>query len=368
MVENGKIEAKQFMKLVILYTIGSSVLLLPPFLAEKAKQDAWIASIISVCIALILVWIYKTLGSLFPNMSLVEYSQKILGKWLGKITSVLVFIYALLLTALTLREIGDFVVTLILPETPIESILILFISVVIIGVRYGLENIARTSELFFPWVLFLFLIFFLFLVPEIEIQKIQPILAKGIKPILGATFFQIGFPFLELVLLLMIFPYVNRTREAGKAFITGTLIGGIILVLITFLSVSILGAESTANEIYSTFSMAEKINIADFIQRMELILTGIWFLIIFLKLSICYYVSVLVLAQTIQISDYRPLTLPLGLILVILSLVISPNISYYHTFISDIWTPYSLMFGLILPLLLLVVTKVKTKIYGPKWN
>lgn len=99
MQENGKIESRQFMILVTLFSVGS-FLLLPKFIVEEAKQDAWISVIVLVGLGLLLAWLYKTLGGLFPNMTLVEYSEKILGRWIGKITSFLFFTYSLILCAI----------------------------------------------------------------------------------------------------------------------------------------------------------------------------------------------------------------------------------------------------------------------------
>jgi spore germination protein KB len=122
-----------------------------------------------------------------------------------------------------------------------------------------------------------------------------------------------------------------------------------------------LGAEATANEHFPGYILAQKINIGEFIQRIEALMAGLWIITIFFKLQICYYVSTLVLSQTLEMRDFRPLTLPIAMILVVLSLAITPDINYLVNFIAYIWTPYSLVFGLCMPLFLFVMAKVKLK-------
>lgn len=363
MLEKGKIGVRQFTVLVMIFTIGSSILVAPAGLASVAKQDAWIAAILGVGMSMFFVWLYNTLGKQFPNRTLAEYSEQILGKWVGKTVSLLFVSYFFILAALLLREIGDFMTTQIIPETPIQSIHIIFLGIVIMGTRIGLEPLSRASEIFFPWIIGLLFFLMIALTPEIDFRKMEPILEEGMKPVLRATFPFLGLPFLELVVFLMIFPYVNRTKEAGKAFFIGTLIGGIILILITMLTIFVLGPDFAARQMYPSYVLAKKINIADFLQRMEVIMAGIWFLTIFFKLTICFYASALGLAQTLKLRDYRILTFPLGMILVVLSLVASPHIVYFHTFIKEIWTPYSLTYGLFFPLILLGVTVIRKK-YG----
>jgi spore germination protein KB len=252
------------------------------------------------------------------------------------------------------------------PETPIAAIHIVYLCIVVIGVRYGISNIARTSDLFSPWIFSLFFIFFLLLIPKFEWKHIQPILAKGVTPVLQSSIPYIGFPFLELVLLLMIFPSVENPKKAGKAFFTGTLIGGLVLFTITLISILVLGAESTASNIYASFELAKKIEIGEFIQRVEVIIALIWFITIFFKLIICFYITVLCLSQTFNLSDYQPLTLPMAMLLLPLSIIISPNISYLISFDTTVWPLYALTFGLILPSLLLGWAFIKKKIFNER--
>lgn len=82
----------------------------------------------------------------------------------------------------------------------------------------------------------------------------------------------------------------------------------------------------------------------------------IWFMTIFFKLTVCFYASALSIAQVFRTASYRPLVLPLGMIMVILSLVVYPNIVYFREFASKIWTSYAMVFGLVLPLVLLLAS------------
>lgn len=49
-----------------------------------------------------------------------------------------------------LQEIGTFVTIQMMPETPIEAIIILFGVIVALGSRLGLEVLTRSTELMFP--------------------------------------------------------------------------------------------------------------------------------------------------------------------------------------------------------------------------
>ncbi len=72
------------MVLVILFTIGTSILTMPSGLASVAKQDGWIAAIIGVGVGLLNIWLYIKLFQQFPSMTLVQLNEKLLGNGLVK--------------------------------------------------------------------------------------------------------------------------------------------------------------------------------------------------------------------------------------------------------------------------------------------
>jgi spore germination protein KB len=67
---------------------------------------------------------------------------------------------------------------------------------------------------------------FILIIPELNLENIQPFLGEGIKSIIKGTYHNFGLPFLELIIFLMITPYVNEKAKTTKAYYRRTLIGG----------------------------------------------------------------------------------------------------------------------------------------------
>ncbi|MDN3019652.1 endospore germination permease [Paenibacillus sp. BSR1-1] len=360
MLENGKISPHQYTIMIAFFIVGGSILYTPSGLVHSAKQDAWMANIIVVGLGLILVSLFNLLGSRFPTMNLTEYSERILGKWLGKLLSFLYFIYFFLSLAVFIRQIGDFVIIQILPDTPILPLHILLIGIMIMGVLYGIETFSRAIEIFFPIIFLLLLIFIISIFPMIEFQQLQPILANGTKPIISAAVKSVGTPYLQLVLFLMVFPAVNQTTKAKKSFLLGTFIGGTVLTVVTLLSILCLGTYFSENMEFVAYALALKINIGGFWQRIEAVMAFIWFISIYIKITLYFYGSIICMGQILELKEYKCLTFPLGLITLVLSLIINKNIVESDKQ-AEWWTSFSLPFGLFFPLLLLIVSKIRKK-------
>ncbi|RBW67982.1 spore gernimation protein [Bacillus taeanensis] len=361
MFKNGKISVDQFRILVILFSIGTTILLVPGAFAKDAKQDAWIASILGLGIGLLLVFLYSALGQIYPKLTLFQLCERILGKWFGKTISFLFFSYFFITCPFLLRQIADFMTIQFMIETPVQAIMLIFMFVIIMGTRLGLESFARSAEIFFPWIILLLTFITLGNLNQIELKNIQPILEVDFKSLLRANNIYIGILFLELIIFLTLIPYVDKPEKAGRALLTGTFIAGLITTFITLLSIGVLGADFTARNIYPTYILAKKIDIGEFIQRFEAVLAIAWFLSIFYKLLICFYASTLGLIQIFNLKSNRPLIFPLGIITVVLSISMLPNTAYFRTFTAKTWLPFSLTIGFILPIFLLLAAKLRKK-------
>jgi spore germination protein KB len=160
---------------------------------------------------------------------------------------------------------------------------------------------------------------------------------------------------------LMIIPFMNRTDNVKKSFVTGGLMGGISLTIPLFYCLTVLGPDLTAANTFASFTVTKNINIGYFYQIIDVVIAGVAFICVYFKATLCFYASLLGLAQTFHLKDYRFLSYPRGMILIVFSIVAYPNSSYAASFFKVTWMPYAATFGLFLPLLLWVVAAVRKK-------
>ncbi|KAA9014903.1 GerAB/ArcD/ProY family transporter [Niallia endozanthoxylica] len=362
MLEKGKIDPNEFHVIVIAFTIGTAILHAPSLLAGTANQDAWIASALTLLFSLFFIYIYNQLVSLYPFMTFVEMNEKVLGKWIGKITAFLYLFYIFHILGGGYRGIGDFFTTQVMVETPIEIIIIMFVLTSLIGVRLGLEVICRSALIFFPWIMMLLLMLSLLLIPELKFENIQPIFGEGLKPIMNGLYTNLSLPYLQLAILLMITPFVTQEAKMRKTFYIGTIIGGMTLTILVMFSILILGTDTSARQSYAAYVLGKKISIGDFLERIEVIVTIIWILTIYFKLTICYYGLSLGLAQVLGLKSYKILAYPLGILIITFSIFMHSDVVHVSNYITKTLPPYSITICFFLPLLLLSVGKIRKNI------
>ena len=113
-MKNEVISERQGIILIIFFIIGTSFL---NGSGGQAKQDAWIAVIAAFSLSIILVLMYSRILSLFPGKDLFDILEIVMGKFIGKIISLLMIWFAFHDGSLILRSLSDFTNTVVFADT-----------------------------------------------------------------------------------------------------------------------------------------------------------------------------------------------------------------------------------------------------------
>lgn len=351
-----QISVRQFQILVILFTVGTSILITPAALATELKQNAWIAPLIAIGPGLLLVLLYNRLNQAAPGVTLFELCESILGKWIGRVVSLFAVVFFFLASAMVLFDVGRFMTTVIMPETPILFINLLFAILVVTAIRSGLNTFARMVELLFPLFVLFFLLIVVFLSPQIDFHKAQPFFVLEMNSLVYSILMVMSFTFMPLVVFqVVVAKSLNHSKSGRTGFYKAVLIGGGISVIIVSLTILVLGSNIASLQQFPVYYLAQKISVGKFLERVEAIVATMWLITTFVKMSIYFFASVSGLVHIARLKSERSVLLPMGFILVIISVDIFPNSVYEAKFNSTDWIVSISCVGVILPLFLLIV-------------
>jgi len=353
-----KINSRQLIIFTALFTIGTSLLVNPSQLSAIVKQDAWIASIVTCCLNLVYLLLYLILIKKYPKHNLIQMIEMILGKWVGKFVSWLYILFFTLLTIFLLKFLGEFMKTMILPSTPTWFVSITFVVVIMIGLRYGIETFARSTELFFPVVIIFLTVIIVSLFTFGDYSRLLPVGEFGARSIFLAGLKTSTFQ--EHICLLMTLSFFSAMgkRTAARSLLIGSMLGSFVLITFSVVTIIILGSYNTAHTLYPVFVVVKKISIGDFFQRIEILMIGVWFLAVFAKIYITYFASLIGITETLNIGSYKPLIIPLGVVLVVYANIVYPNSATLLEFGST-WLSVGLIFSFFIPLLLIIIDWIK---------
>lgn len=353
----------QLFWIIISFQSGNTLLLtITPNITE-AKQDAWIASIIAGVIGLFIVYISTKLSLLFPGQTIVQYSQVILGKWLGRLIIIPYFIQWYSVLGVILKEFGDFTVATLLPRTPIWIIMItmtlLLIYIIYMG---GIEGIGRCSELFGPLIVVFIILILLLITPVLDWSRILPIYADtGIASIFKGVLPPLSF-FGESCMLTMLIAFLKKPLEGPVRAILGLGVACFLLVVSCLFVILVFGPGLSAKMTHPFFDMVRFISVGGFIQNIDSVIALVWIISVFIKLSLYFFISCYGTAQWLNIKNWRTLIWFVASIILIQAWLY-PDITVSEVgYVNSFWIPFALPVNMIgIPLFLWIAASLRKK-------
>lgn len=365
MSEQGKISYKQIISLIIMTISPTAILYLPTLTYKEAKQDGWISILVVTIYALIVAYIITNLNMMFKGKTIIQYSEDIVGKYVGKVIGFLYCVLYLYLNATVIREFSELLAGPFMPETPLLFFTIGIILPSIFGVYKGIEVIARTAQIIFPIFIGAVIIIILLGVSDMDFNRLQPILAEGYKPVLKGASRQISW-FSQTIILTIITPFINIPKKTGKMTYIAIIIVSIMIILVNISIVSTFGEETELMN-YPFLSFARYISAIGFIERLDSIIMFLWIGGVFIKIVILHYCATISISQLFNVKDYRILSVPIGIILIILSSTIWGSLTEVKEKILLINIPFNATVQAGIPTVLIIIEKIKRRfIYHEK--
>lgn len=363
-MESGKISPVQLALLMNPAVSATVLLLVPSITAKHAHQDLWLSPILASLIGFFTVFIAYQLNKLFPNETIIQYSEHILGKVLGKLLGVIFLLFYLHITGIIVREYGEFVSGTSLFHTPMVVIIGTMVLVCSFAVRGGLEVMGRSAEIIVPVVILLYVLIFILLIKDLEVKNLFPVLEKGIKPsIMGSIVPQSWFS--EFILISFFLPYV-KTRKKGMQWAMISVLSVMVLMVLTNIMNLLLFGKLTASLTYPVMVAARYISIAEFLEHLESIVMAIWIGGTFIKITVFYYALVLGTAQWLKLSDYRPVVLPIGFLILLNGFWSAQSLQELSHFLATSAAFYFLSVQVVVPVILLVLAFIRDKVHKKK--
>nr|WP_229263661.1 GerAB/ArcD/ProY family transporter [Cohnella cholangitidis] len=109
MVEKGKISAAQLGLLFYAVSAYDGILFIPKITGKEAGRDLWLSPIWAHLLGLLFILAMLWLSRKFPKETIIQYSERLLGSWLGKAVGLAIVFYGINLTSVILREYGNFI-------------------------------------------------------------------------------------------------------------------------------------------------------------------------------------------------------------------------------------------------------------------
>jgi spore germination protein KB len=357
--QEGKIGVPEAVALATMFTGAELFSAYPSRMADLGQTAGWLVSLVSVLVGTLGTMILACLMANFPGRSIVEVSEEVLGSWLSLPVSLVFLLYFLILTAITLRQYAERILTAFLPVTPLEVIMGLILLGSLLACYLGLEAIGRSAVSLFPLIIGSVLLSLVLVYPYWNYNNLFPLLGSGPVKVLSRGAGESSL-FSHFLVLAVVYPQVQVGKRPIRLWLIVAALSASILVLGTLAASMVFPTPVLQENLYPMLQMARLVSFGRFIQRVELFFVFFWVLWVTFKVTLGLYASLTILTRTLKLPYHRPFLLPMAIIVFALGLVPSSFIAVLNIDHGLYWQ-WGWITGYAIPLLLLVVARLRGK-------
>ena len=350
-MEKSKVNSLQVLSLFIMIVGGPITGMNLTYIFNVAGVDSYMCPLIAAIMGIPLLFIFKYIFDYKPDLTLSEKITYIFGKYIGTIINILLIIMAVIFSITMYFNLSDFIVSQFLPETPTKIIGIVFgISIIYLNFK-GIETISRVGLILFILTFILFLITEFGLYQTFDLSNIKPFLEFGIdKPIRGAIY-MLCVNYFPIFLLLTI---PKKQITDGDKLVKGLAItygiSSILVFVIIFFMLGNLGIDLAKFYQYPEYIVLKRINLFNFLDRIENILS----LQRLLKMFVYLVVLVFFISNTIK-SHNKSKLIPSITVLIIFLLAhnLFKNNTEFNTFVVNYIALFRFLFFILIIIILI---------------
>lgn len=358
--KNQIISFRQLFLLTLAQLGGAAIIYLPGM--QEAGRNVWISNITASIVAYMVIYCHYLPLSHCPECSMTTVLVQYWGKFMGGIANLYYFLFFFILCCLIVADIHYFG-EMTMPETPGVVFIIFFLVPAVYAIKLGVEVFARLLDFLIPLLVVIYCLLFLLVLPKLEFENIQPILADGLKPMLAGAIPNMNFPYAQILPVAFYYKHCKTQSQGSDKFLMWVFAGILTAtVLLTFRAIASVAAFDEATLItlsYPPFSTIRLIEVGEVLERMDALLLAVFYGTTFLKFILTYYVICEIISDYFQAGEPKSFSLPVA----VLTGAAMPFLIPRFDIIFDTVVPYFYSFlpiFFLIPLLLYITIRIKS--------
>lgn len=302
-------------------------------IARVGKMDAWFSQVLPVGYAILVAFAFAELTRAFPGKNLFEILFMVCGKWVGGGINFILLAYVWLILILDIKGASEFLHAALLPRTPLEIILLVFVLLIMYYGRTSLEVVTRVNEIYFPAVVMMLLTLYFLLGNEYSLERLEPILSTSINGILASNLLSIGV-YGDIFLFGAFLHASSHPVLTFAAMKHGVMIVGFSVTLLLLILLGVMGYTISSRLNYPIFTLVQQIHVTDFLDRVEIVLLSLWFPAYTIKVIVAYLALLVGIGSYGGQKQYTDYNSPCGWFLVVTALLSFPRIDDLNVFVN----------------------------------
>ncbi|HEY8350227.1 MAG TPA: GerAB/ArcD/ProY family transporter [Clostridia bacterium] len=359
--DDKKISMRQAAFLFMTVTFTPAIRLIPGYATQKARQAAWLSPIFTAVLMVLLVQVWQVLYRKYKDKSLMDIYRDIAGPAAGTVILVFYLLWYMVLAALYIRYFAMRLLGAIYPNTDISIFIISMLVVVAYTLGFGMVTFARFNEVVLPFMMFVFFLLFIMMIPNFRTDFLTPVTARSILPAFEASMAPTGL----VAYFSFIFIFGDRINnkesisKIGLKLVVFQLVTQVMIIVSIICTFSFRIAQRTQ---LPYLTAVKQISVFNIFEKVESIVISIWVLSDFV--IICFFIicALSVLKSFFKLSDIKPLINIYVVFIYFLAMLLAKNAFELERLSEEITLPVNIALGFVIPVLMLFIGKIRKKV------
>lgn len=333
----------------------------------NAGRDTWFALLLTVLGTLFLALLYYFLLTIIPQGDLFIALDQAFGKILGKLLIILYIAYGLIVATISFYQFNSFIRILSFGNTPYLFIALIVLTVLYFLLRSGLKAIIQLFVIIFPVFMAMLILSFLLLYPEYQFSNFLPLLKTPLKQIVKSSLSFGVVSFGDAILLTGLGVIVVPKLTYRKVFGRGIIGGGLMYLLAVLMHLLVFDAPLTDLLVFPTYSAIALIDVAQFITRIQVLLSSVFINAVLLKVLIGLEFALEGLKKLFPKGSKKFFYVWVLLVILGLSYLLFPNFEALRIF-KEKYAWFKIVWQVGIPLLLLIVLIIRKVVFKKEFT
>ncbi|WP_419877773.1 GerAB/ArcD/ProY family transporter [Brevibacillus centrosporus] len=344
----NEITVMQYIFLIHGAQVGIGVLTLPRDLANIVGTDGWMSIILGWAVSVMVSLILTKAMSRYPEMTIIEILQLLLGKWLGKAVVFLIVLYCILASMTVFTYAVSLINNWLLPQTPAYIVVLLFIIPAHQVIQSGVRVLGRYSELVFYFTLWMPLVL-LTMWRNMHWLHLLPVLREGWAPIFqGVPSTILSFVGFELSFFL--YPFLQKKQYAALGIVTANTLSMLVYLSVTLFCFGFYSPDEITQFTWPTLGLWKIVEFR-FLERVDILFLASYMFILSTTGLPYMLFTVFTTSQLLGKQDHRKHLYIFLFLIIVVSFIYMPSFSDMQKLVK-LWGKVGLVVAYAFPVVL----------------
>ncbi|NPV93488.1 MAG: endospore germination permease [Firmicutes bacterium] len=361
-----KISRMQYFFMIPNLLFGKAIGVTSGVMVRRLGADNWLAMAIGFGIGILIMLLMVFLCSRFPDKTIVEFSEEILGKWIGKLVGLVLGIFFIFAFGASANTMTLHLSQYFMPETPYILICLLYTLLCMYGVFLGPEVVARFSLVGFIMLFMITLTMTVGTIGSLKPINLFPLMNRGIlENVVGSTYIFGDIAFVVLSAG-FIYPLLDNKARVGAISFWAMIIGALSILVWPVFEIMVLGPDLMKQYVVVCMQQIRCAQLTKYFPRQELIMVSFFTFSLFVQSAVLFFCSKHSFRQAAGIMKEWVIILPLTVVLVIVTYYMGVDNNRYIDILAFPYSQVCASISLGLPAVLLLTALFRGKLKKPQ--